>query len=183
MITVDGDAVTDLEMLNYALTLEHLEATFYAKGLEDFCDEEFANPDLICGELCPELRQITSKHVQVVGEYEAAHVDTLTKTIKKLGGDPVGATEYDFGYNTPSEFLELAMTLENTGVPTYAGVTPSIQEDAYLSAALSIHSLEARYAAMFNVINGKSPFPNAFDQPKSMEAVKKAVDPLIVSNH
>lgn len=181
-ITVDGDAVSDLEVLNYALTLEHLEATFYATGLEDFSDDELARADLVCGTLCPELRQMIPEHVRVVGDHEAAHVDTLVETIESLGGDPVEAAEYDFGYNTPSEFLELAMTLENTGVAAYAGAAPSIEEDQLLSAALSIHSVEARHAAMFNVINGKLPFPNAFDEPQSMEAVKEAIAPLVLSN-
>jgi len=181
MITTEGDSVTDVEVLNYALTLEHLEHTFYHQGMEDFSAEEFVNADVACN-VCPELRQMIPEHIKVVGEHEHAHVETLTQTIQDIGGDPVEAAEYDFGYSTPSEFLELAMVFENTGVAAYAGAAPSIKEDAYLSAALSIHSVEARHAAMFNVVNGKSPFPTAFDEPKSMETVKDAVAPFIVSN-
>ncbi len=49
------DDTTDLDILNYALTLEHLEATFYVKGLEDFSDDELMHADLGCG-ICDEQR-------------------------------------------------------------------------------------------------------------------------------
>ncbi|WP_231183123.1 ferritin-like domain-containing protein [Haladaptatus sp. DYF46] len=173
------DETTDVDILNYALTLEHLEATFYAKGLEDFSDEDFVNADLGCG-VCDDIRMKIPDQVKVVGEHEAAHVDQLTKVIEQLGGDPVEAAEYDFGYETPAEFLGIAKALENTGVAAYAGAAPSIRNGDLLSAALSIHSVEARHAASFNALNGVSPYPNAFDEAKSMEEVKEIAGQFIV---
>jgi len=173
------DETTDVDILNYALTLEHLEATFYAKGLEDFSDDEFRHADLGCG-VCDDVRMKIPDQVKVVGEHEAAHVDQLTKVIEQLGGEPVEAAEYDFGYETPAEFLGVAKALENTGVAAYAGAAPSIQNGDLLSAALSIHSVEARHAASFNALNGVSPYPNAFDEAKSMEEVKEIAGQFIV---
>jgi hypothetical protein len=84
------DETTDVDILNYALTLEHLEATFYAKGLEDFSDDDFTNADLGCG-ISDAMRMKIPEQVKAVGEHEAAHVDQLTKVIEQLGGDPVEA--------------------------------------------------------------------------------------------
>ncbi|WP_227380802.1 ferritin-like domain-containing protein [Haladaptatus halobius] len=176
----NGNSMSDVDILNYALTLEHLEATFYQEGLGKFSADDFMNADLGCG-VCDEVREQIPEQVKIVGQHEAAHVDQLTKVIKKLGGTPVEAAEYDFGYKTPSEFLGVAMALENTGVAAYAGAAPSIQNSDLLAAALSIHSVEARHAAVFNGVNMESPYPNAFDEAKSMEEVKKIAGQFIVS--
>lgn len=176
----NGDSMSDVDILNYALTLEHLEATFYQEGLDKFSADDFMNADLGCG-VCDEVKEQIPEQVKVVGQHEAAHVDQLTKVIKKLGGTPVEAAEYDFGYKTPNEFLGVAMALENTGVAAYAGAAPSIQNSDLLSAALSIHSVEARHAAVFNGVNMESPYPMAFDEAKSMDEVKKIAGQFIVS--
>ncbi|MFH5801594.1 ferritin-like domain-containing protein [Haladaptatus sp. CMAA 1911] len=176
-----GDnSMNDVDILNYALTLEHLEATFYQEGLDKFSADDFMNADLGCG-VCDEVKEKIPEQVEVVGQHEAAHVDQLTKVINDLGGEPVAAAEYDFGYETPAEFLGVAMALENTGVAAYAGAAPSIQNSDLLSAALSIHSVEARHAAVFNGVNMESPYPNAFDEAKSMDEVKKIAGQFIVS--
>ncbi|WP_049970637.1 ferritin-like domain-containing protein [Haladaptatus cibarius] len=173
------DDTTDLDILNYALTLEHLEATFYAKGLEDFSDDELMHADLGC-DICDSQREKIPEQVRVVGEHEAAHVDQITKVIEQLGGEPVEQAEYDFGYETPAQFLKVAKALENTGVAAYAGAAPSIKNDKILQAAVSIHSVEARHAASFNALNGVSPYPNAFDEAKTMEEVKEIAGQFIV---
>ncbi|WP_267639325.1 ferritin-like domain-containing protein [Haloarchaeobius amylolyticus] len=174
------DEQTDVDILNYALTLEHLEATFYAQGLEEFAADELMTADAVCDRLCMETREQIPEYVAVVGEHEAAHVDQLTTVIEDLGGDPVEPATYDFGYDTPTGFLKTAKALENTGVAAYAGAAPAIENDKLLSAALSIHSVEARHAGTFNWVNGTSPFPNGFDEPKSMAEVKEIASQFIV---
>ncbi|SIR08309.1 Tat (twin-arginine translocation) pathway signal sequence [Haladaptatus litoreus] len=173
------DETTDIDILNYALTLEHLEATFYAKGLEDFSDDELMHADLGC-EISDHQRAKIPEQVRVVGEHEAVHVDQITKVIKQLGGEPVEQAEYDFGYETPAQFLKVAKALENTGVAAYAGAAPSIENKEILTAAVSIHSVEARHAASFNALNGVSPYPDAFDEAKTMEEVKEIAGQFIV---
>lgn len=162
------DFEDDVAILNYALTLEHLEATFYRDGLDTFAKEDF--DDGVYGEL------------ETIRDQEQDHVDTLTTTINDLGGEPVEEGEYDFGYGDDADaFLETAMALENTGVAAYAGAAPSIEDDGLLSAALSIHSVEARHAAYLNRLNGESAFPDSFDEALSQDDVLKIAGPFIAS--
>lgn len=176
------DGPSDLEILNYALTLEHLEAEFYKMGLEDFSDRELMNADTVCGRLSGQTRKKIPEFVRTVRDHEVAHVEQITAVVEDLGGDPVGPAEYDFGYGTPSDFLETSMALENTGVAAYAGAGPDIDNRDLVAAALSIHSVEARHAAQFNFVNGESPAPNAFDEPKSMGEVTDIAGQFIVGD-
>ncbi len=163
--TTAAGAAGDIAILNYALTLEHLETDFYAKvidsGLLKGSELEFA------------------KHV---GETERQHVEALAGTIKKLGGTPVAAPMTKFPLESRKAVLELAATVENLGAAAYLGKAAEIKSPDVLAAALSIHSVEARHAAALNRLLGKSPTPNgAFAQPASEKQVLAAVQPFIVS--
>lgn len=160
----------DIEILNYALTLEHLEYAFYRDGLAEIGKDEI---DETAGDGIFELLTEIEGH-------EQAHVEALTQTITDLGGEPVEEGTYDFGYEDATGFLEVATALENTGVAAYAGAAPSIEDDAILSAALGIHSVEARHAAFLNGLNSSSPFPEAVDQPLTMEEVLEIAGGFIV---
>ncbi|MCB0063594.1 MAG: ferritin-like domain-containing protein, partial [Caldilineaceae bacterium] len=74
-----GNATIDI--LNYALTLEHLEARAYSEVLA---------AGLVSGQ--------ARDYFQSFGAHEAAHVDALTETIRSLGGTPVMAQQ---NYNWP----------------------------------------------------------------------------------
>ncbi len=161
----------DIEILNYALTLEHLEYSFYRDGLAEIGKDEI---DETAGEGVFELLTEIEGH-------ERAHVEALTQTITDLGGEPVEEGNYDFGYEDATGFLEVATALENTGVAAYAGAAPSIEDDAILSAALGIHSVEARHAAFLNGLNSSSPFPEPVDLPLTMEEVLEIAGGFIVS--
>lgn len=177
----ENDSTSNIDVLNYALTLEHLEHTFYHKGMEQFSEKELMTADVVCDRICTEQRKQIPNYLDTVATHEHEHVDKLTAVIKKLGGDPVQQAQYDFGYDSASEFLTTARTLENTGVAAYAGAAPALSKDTLLTAALSIHSVEARHAAILNELTGKSPFPSAFDEPKDMQTVKNAISNFIVS--
>jgi hypothetical protein len=129
-----------------------------------------------------EVRMKVPDHFRAVGDHEAAHVGAITKTVKKLGGDPVNEATYDFGYQTPSEFLGVAKALENTGVAAYKGAAPTVSNDEVFSAAIGIHSVEARHASFLNELNLTSPFPKAVDEPKTMQEVKEIAGQFIVEN-
>ncbi|WP_435093582.1 ferritin-like domain-containing protein [Halorubrum sp. N11] len=177
---------TDIDVLNYALTLEHLENAFYREALEMFSVDDFAremydkNLDDLSMETA-ETVQMTYDYVEVIGEHEATHVDVLAEAITLLGGEPNPEASYDFGVDTVDGFLATAQVFENTGVAAYAGAAPFIESPDLASAALSIHSVEARHAAFLNHVNGEIPFPNAFDSALSQQAVLDAVGPFIVS--
>ncbi len=167
------DVEDDLDVANYALTLEHLEYAFYRDGLDEFAADAFADADY------PEdLRA----NLEVIRDHERAHVDFLSEAIAAAGGEPVTEAEYDFGYDDLAGFLEVAMALENVGVSAYAGAAPSITDAAILAAALGVHSVEARHAAYLNQVNGELPFPDAVDTARSREEVLKLAGPFVASS-
>lgn len=159
--SMDGD----LAILNYALTLEYLEADFYAKVVA---------ADLLKGQELDLAKKF--------GDTEAQHVDALKGTIEKLGGTPVDAPKTQFPLDSRAKVLALAATVENLGAAAYLGKAPEIKSDEVLAAALSIHSVEARHAAALNHLLGKSATPDgAFAAPAPESQVLEAVKPFIVT--
>ena len=162
-----------VDVLNYALTLEHLEATFYRTGLEQFTADDFVSAGYVAG-----VRDFLAE----IGQHEADHVEVLTSVIESLDGEPVEEAEYDFGVTDVATFLQTAAALENTGVYAYTGAAQYlIEEDELLTAALTIHGVEARHAAYLNVLTGASPFPDAVDAPLTPAEVLEIAGPFIVS--
>lgn len=153
---------SDVDILNFALTLEYLESTFY---------EEAKKRVKASGELKQLLPLLASD--------EKEHVEALEGTIKKLGGKPVSEPKFNFEYKGTSEFLKLAETFENTGVSAYNGAAPMIKSKEVLGAAGSIVQVEARHAAAIALQNGQEPAPSAFDAPLDEKQVLKAVEPFI----
>ena len=171
-----GTEKQDLEILNYALTLEYLEAEFYAKVIDSGLVKD------------PKIGDLAKS----IGESEQAHVDALTKTIESLGGTPVKAPKTKFepvleqGLET---VLMTAATVENLGAAAYLGQAGRIMNKDVLAAALSIHSVEARHAAALNSLVGRGfadgnalegSIPDgAFAKPMDMDAVLAAVKPYL----
>ena len=153
----------DIDILNFALTLEYLESDFYkVKGKS-------------VG-LSGEAKTLAT----LLGDQEAEHVVALTKAISTAGGKPVKKPTFVFPVTSQASFLKLAYTLENTGVGAYNGAGPSLMNKAYLAAAGSIVQVEARHAAAIALLTGGKITPNgAFDKPLSKGAVLKAAGPLI----
>lgn len=162
----------DLEVLNYALTLEHIEATFYRVG-----GEAFTAADYVAIGFQAQVRD----YIAEIGSNEADHVATLTTVIDDLGGDPVAEAEYEFPYTDLTSYLAFALALEDTGVDAYTGAAQYIQDPDLLTAALTIHGNEARHAAYLALLNQASPFPDAFDAPLTPAEVLEIAGPLIVS--
>ena len=153
----------DVEVLNFALTLEYLEAAFYMEAAK------------ING-----LSEEAVKAVETFGDEEQQHVDALTKTITDLGGKPVKAPGVDFGdLSSEKAFLKLAVTFEDTGVSAYNGAAPSIKSKEVLAAAGSIVQVEARHAAAIRLLAKEDPAPDAFDPTLTMDEVLKAVQPFV----
>ena len=159
---------SEVDVLNFALTLEHLEATFYRQGNETFGPDNF-EPGVY-------------DNLVLVGQHEAAHVDTLVQTITDLGGEPVQEAEYDFGYgDDPAAYLGVAAVLENTGVSAYDGAAQFLETPALITAAGTIVAVEARHASYLNLVTGEVPFPEAFETPLTPQEVLDAAGGFIVS--
>ncbi len=114
---------SDIDILNYALTLEHLESRAY---------QDVNNIGVLTGK--------AKDYFVSFGNQEAIHVVALTGTITKLGGTPVRAQER---YNWPTfkngnEVLTYFQMLEELGAAAYLGQAPRIQNKDLLTAAVSI---------------------------------------------
>jgi len=155
----------DVDVLNFALTLEYLEATFYSRAIRKGRG----------------LGADTVRLVREIHDNEAAHVDALRGTIKQLGGRPVEAPKVGFGdvFTNRSRFLGLAQTLEDTGVSAYNGAAPQIRSSEVLAAAGSIVQVEARHAALIRLMRDETPAPAAFDPALERKNVLDAVTPFI----
>jgi hypothetical protein len=148
---------SDVAILNFALTLEYLEAAFYTEA------EKMGALD---GEL--------ALFARIVGRHERAHVKALKAA---LGSAAVKKPRFNFRGTTEDSaaFAATAQVLEDTGVSAYAGQAPRVDSNAVLKAALAIHTVEARHAAWIRDINGDAPAPNAFDPALSKRQVLSAV--------
>lgn len=157
-----GSGNTDVDILNFALTLEYLESTFY---------KEAKTRAKASGEV--------KKLIGLLAEDEKQHVEALTATIKSLGGKPVAEPKFEFPYDDTAGFLKLAQTFEDTGVSAYNGAGPMIKSKEVLGAAGSIVQVEARHAAAIRLQNKEEPAPAAFDPSLTEAQVLKAVEPFI----
>ena len=153
----------DVDILNFALTLEYLETAFYEKAQE------------------LKLSADTMAFAKELGDDEAQHVAALTATVKKLGGKPTAKPQFSFPISNEASFLKLAVTLEDTGVSAYNGAAPNIQDPEVLAAAGGIVQVEGRHAGIVRLLNGDDPAPDAFDQAETTSQVTAAVKPLIKS--
>ncbi len=154
--------VTDIDILNYALTLERLEATFYRRVLNRFGEREFESANIFDG-LGGYLRNRAYENFQRISDHEDTHVKTLVSIIRELGGEPVPQCEYAFGVKNVADAVQVAQLLENTGVTAYNGAIAHIEAAEYLTAGATIATVEARHAAYLNLLNRDSSFPAAFD--------------------
>jgi ferritin-like protein len=152
----------DVGILNFALTLEYLEAKFYSEAKSR-------------AKASGELKSL----LDLIAKDEQQHVEALEGTIRKLGGKPVAEPRFDFAYSGTGGFLALAQTFEDTGVSAYNGVAPMIKSKEVLTAAGSIVQVEARHAAAIRLQNGAEPSPQAFDPPLDEAQVLKAVEPFL----
>jgi hypothetical protein len=171
--------MTDIDLLNYALTLENLEAAFYVQGLTKLSASDFAASSMLAGLGSSASGQVFD-YLKIIRDHELAHVNTITTVIKSLGGIPVAAcASYNFTYTSADGFLKLAMTLENIGVSAYDGAVALVQNPDLRTAAASIATVEARHAAYLNLLNGAIPFPAPFDSPKSKTDILAVAAPLL----
>jgi len=155
-----GVPKSDLDILNYALTLEHIEATFYSQ----------VNP------MDAPTRQVAD-YVKIVASHERAHVQALTAAIKQLGGVPVAAKKYAF----PKISLPFGVVVENLGVGAYLGAAPMIKTPSLLLTAASIVTVEARHASAWASLNQDKDFTKgAFDMGITQDKVVAAVTPFFV---
>ncbi len=140
---------TVIEILNFALTLEYLERDFYKKAIDTNQMSQFIPTASALGA------------IQTIYQHEAAHVSFLIAAIQGAGGTPIAQPTFDFSganganngpfataFSNYNLFLAVAQTFEDTGVRAYKGQAGGLKADnTVLTAALNIHSVEARHAS------------------------------------
>lgn len=158
-----------VDTLNFALTLEYLEAEFYQMGLSE-------------GGLIPGKYRRVFKQI---GKHETAHVKFLKGA---LGSAAVAKPQFDFTaggkyadvFSNFDTFALLSQTFEDLGVGAYKGqATNLMASNEILTAALQIHSVEARHAAEVRLVRGVLPWSGAFDEPISKKKVLAAAGPFL----
>ncbi|MDQ6606113.1 MAG: ferritin-like domain-containing protein [Actinomycetota bacterium] len=153
----------DLAIVNYALTLEYLEAQFYSKVIAS---------GLFSGS--PYLSTL-----KTFGAEEKEHVTALHKVAMSLG-TPAAKPKGKFPLASAAAVVKLAATVENLGAAAYLGQAGNIQSKEILAAALAIHTVEARHAATLNLVLKLSPTPDGpFAKPMTMDQVLGVVKPFV----
>jgi hypothetical protein len=157
-----------VDVLNFALTLEYLEAAFYKE----------ANGS--SGLIPSNYRRL----FRTIGQHETAHVKLLKGA---LGSAAVEAPAVDFTaggkyadvFSNFETFVAVSATFEDLGVAAYKGQAGNLLGTPVLTTALQIHSVEARHAAAVRPLAGKSTSDSAFDKPLSKKAVLAAATPFL----
>jgi len=158
--------LTDVDILNFALTLEHLEARMY---------QDMLAANVLTGK---ELG-----YFQTFGGHESTHVDALTQALSAAGATPVAAqASYNFpAFNDRGAILNFAKLAEDTGVGAYQGAAALIDNKDYLAAAGSIVQVEARHATIMNILIGGKAVPDAFTKSLTVQQVLDIVGPVLGS--
>jgi hypothetical protein len=153
----EASAASDVAILNYALTLEYLQAAFYT---------ETERLGAVGGELKRVPRQL--------GAVERAHVTAIKQA---LGRAAVQRPAFNFRGVTEdnSKFLKTAVAFEDLAAAAYKAQAARIKSPALLAAAISIHSVEARHAAWMRFLAGVTPAAAAFDEGKPVSEVRQIV--------
>jgi rubrerythrin len=152
---------SDVDVLNYALVLEYLQAAFYTEA-----------------ERAKALTGRTAKAAKAVGAVERAHVAAFRDL---LGRKAVGRPHFDFQGVTENNdaFLKTAVAFEDLAVAAYKGQARRIRSRAVLTSALGIHTVEARHAAWMRYLNGNTPAASAFDLPRN----RRQINAIVASTH
>ncbi|KAK3359228.1 ferritin-like domain-containing protein [Lasiosphaeria hispida] len=164
--------LTDVDILQFALTLEHLESEFYRLGFAQFPAADFQGLGLTQREIDDLLN---------IGKTEEAHVVLLQGAIAQAGVQPVQACQYNFGFTDAAGMVATAAVLENVGVSAYLGAAPLVSDGGILSTAGSILTVEARHQTFTRAATKIVAVPQAFDTPLSAKQVFSLAAPFIAS--
>jgi Ferritin-like domain len=153
--------VSDVSILNFGLRFERLQATFYTQA------EELGTIGSMPGE--------KQRWARTLGAHERAHVKILKEVLgPKAGPRP----SFDFGEDneTDAAFTSTAVAMEDLTVALLTGVMPQVRDRGLAAALFGLMTVEARHAAWARNIVNSTPAAEAFDEPRTLRSVQRAVD-------
>ncbi|KAJ3094043.1 hypothetical protein HDU96_001864 [Phlyctochytrium bullatum] len=164
----------DLDVLNFALVLELLEAEFYKIGLTRFSADDFARAG---------MPRFVREEFLNINNHESVHVTFLTDVINTVfgAGKAVPKCEYNFDVALANvqNFVTFAGILERTGVSAYTGANRLLTNGDFLTAAATIATTEGRHSSFLNLITGQLPAVGSFDTPLGIQPIVSLAAPLI----
>jgi hypothetical protein len=154
----------DFAILNFALTLEHLEDVAYRQAIAS-------------GKLSAQ----NQKYAQQFGDQEHQHVVLITGALQQAGKTPVAEqAKYNFpAYSDEHAIIDFLRVLEETGVGAYSGAAQYIKDKGILTVAGGIQQVEARHTAILRRQDGMAPVPNAFEKSLTPDQVLAAAGPIL----
>jgi rubrerythrin len=155
----------DIEVVQFALLLEQLEADYYRRALREV----------------PDLSASVRRLAREIEDHESQHVEALSQLAVQMSAAAPDPPQFDFGdaFRSERAFLALAQALEETGVSAYNGAAPMVEQDDVLDIAAQIVQVEARHAALVRFERGEDITPGAVDKPLSMSKARALAEPYI----
>lgn len=159
-VPAEAADLSDVDILNFGLRFERLQATFYTQA-----DEMGTIATMNAGKRL---------WAQTLGAHERAHVKIIKAV---LGPKAEGRPTFDFGEANESDekFTRTAVAMEDLTVALLTGVTPKVHDRKLVAALFGLLTVEARHAAWARHIIGADPAPDAFDEPKTLHQVQGVI--------
>jgi hypothetical protein len=172
--------LTDLDVLNFALNLEYLEAEFYTVATTGKRIQELGigvtgrgRPGITSGGGKVSLDERTMAIAQQIAADEQAHVTFLRTALRSdaVAKPSINLAALGLGFNNQTEFLTVAAIFEDVGVSAYAGAAALIDNSKFLAAAARIALTEGQHAGLLRLL--------ASDNKLAVPSVdEKSVPPL-----
>ncbi len=182
LAAITGPSV--LDVLNFALNLEYLEASFYlyvttGSGLP--AADMGTSPGTVTGGAKVNFTNtVVSSLATQLATHERQHVEFLRSTITAVGGTPVDMPSINLGaagtVNSDATFLAAARQLEAVGVSAYIGgaqyLTSSVAALNYAAQILDTESQHAGFVRELCIILGiTSPAVDSQDNPPTSSKI------------
>lgn len=149
-------ALTDADILQFALTLEHLENRFYVDALNMMPESDFLDAG---------YSKAYYDNLKFIAHDEQEHVGLLTQGLTTAGATPVKPCTYKFPYTDAKSFVSLSSVLEGVGSSAYLGAAPAIKDKEYLTIAGSILATEAIHTSLQRYTVGHIAAANPYETP------------------
>ena len=162
---------SDIDILNFALGLEYLEAEFYARIVAAQERRAYLNPRVF-------------EAAQRLARGEASHVTAITDILTRAGATPVAKPTFKFPdavFYSPVAFLETSIGMEETGIGAYSDAAPKVASKDVLRFAASVYGTECRHAALVRNLAGRTFSPTDTEIPLSVEEVMRRVAPFLAA--